>query len=705
MDEKIKILIIEDNAAQLRILTILLERSGYEIHSATDGQAGLDAAMRIHPDLVVVDVIIPGIDGIELCRRLKAASETRDAMVILVSSRMRNSEAMTRALDCGADGYIVRPIPNDELRARIDAVVRIRKLHLQQRFKTRRERVIADLAECALTEMSTDVFLDEVVIRVQEVMGWDLAAVFQWSAHERQYSIRAGRGWPENVVRMPRPMAADEMRAFDYVERNTVIFASRDEMNALPIPEFIAARDMNTGIIVPITGHAGFSGAVGVFACDDHALSDLHLPFIHGIAGLVGLVLKRHDDDRALLDAKRTLLEGKQKLAVTLASIGDGVVATDIDGMITYVNDAGRELMGIYADDVIGCALDSVYRVIIGKTRMPLPYPFGQVLGGHRPHERADDLVLESADGRSHEIADKGAVVADADGKPGGLVIAIRDLTDIRSRERRLKKAYADLESAHRQMLETSRLAALGEIGTGIAHELNQPLTGILNFTKMMLKDMEPSSDLARDLVVIEEQASRMSRLVRKIVSFARHDDDRVSPVSVRDAIDTAVALMAVQFRESSITLNVEIDETFPQVYATVDSLQQIFINFLTNARDAIRAGGSGGCIGIVGSESVAREDLRLLADADVSRIDPTYDSPNHWVSIVVTDDGVDVAPEAEGRLFESFTTSKPAGTGTGLGLSLVRKICREVGGAVGFRRGPANDKQFVVLLRRVGDT
>jgi CheY-like chemotaxis protein len=155
MDEGFKVLVVDDNPDILLLSTTLLAKAGYEVLQATTGKECLDAVRGHHPDLILLDVMLPDMTGIEVCRRIKSDKDLEDIFVILVSGIQISSEDQADGLDIGADGYVVRPISNKEFIARVQAGERIKRAEDALRQKEKEQKELVAQLKKALAEIKT----------------------------------------------------------------------------------------------------------------------------------------------------------------------------------------------------------------------------------------------------------------------------------------------------------------------------------------------------------------------------------------------------------------------------------------------------------------------------------------------------------------------------------------------------------------------
>ena len=244
-----------------------------------------------------------------------------------------------------------------------------------------------------------------------------------------------------------------------------------------------------------------------------------------------------------------------------------------------------------------------------------------------------------------------------------------------------LKREQQLLQEAKDQLAQSEKAAALGVLAGGVAHELNQPLTAIETLVDLMLERPEATiAECAPDLELIGRAARRMSKIVRGVRAFASDDSYRRQRTKAVEPMAEAAQLLGESLRSRGLTLCWRVSDPIPDVYADADRLQQVFINLIHNAADA----------------------LEELEGPRVRTIVLSVEPEEHWVRYVVEDSGDGVPEAVLPRIFDPFFTTKPVGRGTGLGLSISHGIVREHGGTLHCERSGLGGAQFVVRLPRM---
>jgi C4-dicarboxylate-specific signal transduction histidine kinase len=237
--------------------------------------------------------------------------------------------------------------------------------------------------------------------------------------------------------------------------------------------------------------------------------------------------------------------------------------------------------------------------------------------------------------------------------------------------ERRMRE---ELQSLQQQVIRQERLAAIGVLVSGVAHELNNPLQAILGFAELLQMQKDMPEQARADLTLIQKESSRASAIIRNLSRFGRQMSEP-SPVRLRDVVASVMELRQRKLEE--LNIEVEIDEQSKSlVMAIFTELQQVVLNFAINAEQAI-----------------------VHADSKERRVTVRTGDRDGWAWIEVEDTGPGVPAEHEAKLFQPFYTTKPVGEGTGLGLSVSYDIIRSHNGRIGYRRGAAGGAVFYFEL------
>ncbi len=253
----------------------------------------------------------------------------------------------------------------------------------------------------------------------------------------------------------------------------------------------------------------------------------------------------------------------------------------------------------------------------------------------------------------------------------------VRERThELKDANQYLELANAELKKAQAQLIQAGKMAAMGEFGAGVAHELNQPLAGIKGYTQLLLSMVDEDSPLRPRLEQIDKQASRMKEITQTMWNLARQSNFEYSFIDLRHPIRDSLILISEQFRQHQVEITTEIDEEMPQVYGDANQLHQVFLNFLTNAKDAIDEDVGG------------RVKIKAALIAD-----------ERYVEVLVMDNGRGIPADIVSEIFNPFFTTKAPGKGTGLGLSINYSIIEQHHGFINVHTEPSLGTVFSVIL------
>jgi len=231
---------------------------------------------------------------------------------------------------------------------------------------------------------------------------------------------------------------------------------------------------------------------------------------------------------------------------------------------------------------------------------------------------------------------------------------------------------YRQLQETQSQLIQAEKMSALGQLAGGLAHEINNPLSGILGLTQLVLETLPAGTQSHQDLTDIEKAVFRCKKIITSLLSFARQEKTRMEPVSMNEVIEETLTLCDRQMELKRVKIERRFGEGLPLVTGDFQQLMQVFLNLFTNARDAMPEGGS-----ITVSTRLA----------------------GHWVEASVADTGAGIPEDILGRIFDPFFTTKPVGKGTGLGLSVCLGIINKHNGSISAHSAPGSGTTFIIRL------
>ena len=371
------------------------------------------------------------------------------------------------------------------------------------------------------------------------------------------------------------------------------------------------------------------------------------------------------DDAAVHADAQTADADLTQAFLALAEAMGEGLLAVNDAGVLTTLNATGRALLPLVG----------------GQDAALAPLPVFDALSASREQGRAvvHEFVAQAPGSKHIRIA------ALAQGP--ARFVALRDSTEERLLQERL--------------LQSEKMASVGQLVSGVAHELNNPLTGVMGFAQLLLsRDLDETT--LSQVRTIYGEAERAAKIVQNLLSFARRRKPAKEMADLNALLAQVLELRSYDFAIRNISLDMELDPRMPRCWVDADQVQQVFFNVVKNAEQAMIEANGGGKL-MVRSDAIqpsppkpvsaGREGGAQPGEAGFPAAEPA------GVRITIADNGPGIPPEVQRRIFDPFFTTKDAGQGTGLGLTISYSIIDEHGGRVWAEPAPNGGARFVIEL------
>ena len=513
-----------------------------------------------------------------------------------------------------------------------------------QRDEQKQTEAAAEIARVALRKVTVAEASHNILAILDVVVPSSGKAIGIISPDGSTVACVAARGTCEQMEGITAPVEKSAVRTAWATEEPTFVENLRERAhNPQRVPE-------EPAITIPLIASSRRLGVLVVTSATAQLQTGPHIDALSRLAPAVALaidVLLLSEDEHRTHARERTL-------AAALATMDQPVLILGVDAKVQYANTAAikeyryetNEIAGLTVDDfVVASAQPSPHQTI------PAIPEDMQLWTGEHIHRRKDGTEFPAAVTLSH--------IRDGNGNIVGLVIGIRNLTE--------ERKVAD------HLGRTEKLAAIGELVAGVAHELNNPLTGISTFAQLLLED-NLEEEQFESVSLIKREADRAIGVIRDLLLFARKTDARDVPVDINTIVKHTVRLRALASRSGGIDVHMRLDESNPRARGDEQKLQQVLLNLLVNAESAM--------------EGTQLRHLSL-----------TTQRKHGMVQIVISDTGHGMPPSVSQRVFEPFFTTKPPGEGTGLGLSVSYGIIQAHEGTISVESTPEVGTTFTILL------
>ncbi|MBI4861264.1 MAG: response regulator [Candidatus Riflebacteria bacterium] len=350
--------------------------------------------------------------------------------------------------------------------------------------------------------------------------------------------------------------------------------------------------------------------------------------------------------EQKVLERTRALENLEQYKECIIQSLQSGLLVCDALGCVETMNQTAGRIMGMAPDEVKGRLLDSIpklahFRDAVTRT----------LAGGKLEYQ---ELAIQISPGETQYIGYGTSVLVTPGGEKSGVIIIFRDTTEKRKFEE--------------QLIQSEKLAAIGELAGGVAHEINNPLGVILGFTQLLLKQDWTDPGVKKKLRHIETQTFRCKNIVTNLLKFARKSKTDEALVNVGQIMQETLDILHRQLEVENVTIIRDIGPEPALVRANENEMQQVFFNLVVNAKDAMERGGT--------------LTVRVTVEGGRARVS-------------VADTGHGIPSEVLEKIWNPFFTTKPPGKGTGLGLSITRRLVEKVHGQIEVESTPTQGTRF----------
>ncbi|MEE8353621.1 MAG: ATP-binding protein [Dehalococcoidales bacterium] len=388
--------------------------------------------------------------------------------------------------------------------------------------------------------------------------------------------------------------------------------------------------------------------------------------------GVLGYILRKYLQTHRALAAEveesqrmgQALHTSQENWRNSFNALEEVMMIIDRASNIESLNSSGLALLGKSQDEAVGA---KCYQVVHRRTEPCPDCPLQRTLESRK---------VESVE-RYHELfkrhfSVKSSPVLDESGEVARCVYTMNDITE-------RVNAAAKEKMLQRELSLTSRLASIGEVAAGIAHEINNPLTGVIAFAQMLMQ-MDIPQNMREGIEVIHDGASRVVGIVGKLLTFARRGRKSKEFTDISDILTNTLAIRSYEMRNNNVEVVTTLLDNLPRTMVNVGQLQQVFLNIIVNAEQAIATATGRGANGR-GVISVRTETV------------------DGRIRVSIADDGPGITEDVMDKLFDPFFTTKTETGGTGLGLSISFGIIKEHGGRIYARSVPGNGATFVIEL------
>jgi PAS domain S-box-containing protein len=693
-----RLVIADDDPMQLKLATFRLTRLGFQVEPVADGKAALEALRRRAPDVVVSDVMMPELDGFGLAMAVRQDPALRAVPVLLVTSSYVDPADRELARRAGANDLVPRT-PElgellDSLRStlaakqdtpQLDAGVLedlekehnrrvFRQLERQVMINTGLARrcsvlaselsVLSGISEAVLNQRNMDAALDSSLAECFDAGGIAQGALYLCDPERPSEPLRVrviGTGSEPNALISLFDLDPKLRELID--NAHTVCIPSSGELPEALEQALLKRAGASAMLIVPLVSSGQSLGCLLMIARGRELEQEDWRSFGHGVATQISHVLTLARAYEALENAEHRATEHAALLDAMIEGAPDYVAHLDLDGTIRLMN---RPLFEHPSTSMVGT---NIFSYPAGDHAVALRKALAQI--GQTGQPQGFEASVFRPDGTQVWYSTRLGPVKES-GKVTGAVLVSRDVSDKKQTEMHL--------------MLSDRMASVGTLAAGVAHEINNPLASVIANLDMALQDVlalaentKLPPDLSDELKDARTAADRVREIVRDLKIFSRGEEERHGPVDVEAVLESTLRMAWNELRHRAKV--VKRYTKIPPVDANDSRLGQVFLNLIINAAHAIPPG------------NFEANEIRISTGLDIAG----------RVVVDIGDTGTGIPPEVRPRLFTPFFSTKPVGVGTGLGLAISHRIITQMGGTISYDTEVGRGTTFHISLPIAG--
>jgi two-component system NtrC family sensor kinase len=659
------LLIVDDETDTRTRLREIFENSGYKTLIAGEASVALRALNNDHCDLVVLDLEIPGVDGLALCKLLRAQPATNKLPIVALSESDHEARKV-EAFAAGADDYIIKPSTPGELVSRVSIHLRAAQREWSLIGSNRELRFLSDIGRGLLRALEPEQLVRRVAGATFEATDASLCAVYVTVGPESHAVCVFDReGSAEDQSLLKRDLLQKWLRSADAASSLLVTESSGF---------FIRDENHKVEYVAPLRFGGRANGALVVAFDRRQDCSDTECRLIDAAAQQTSLAAQicslyqtaRQTSFNLAKEVERRMAESESQgrfIEAIIDSLPLSLYAIDRDYKIVAWN-RNRELgeLGIPRGSVLG---RNIFNVLTRQRRDILEGEFSQVFATGEI-ERIEQETTTIKGMTRYWLISKIPMWADSSGAVSHVITVGEEITD--------------RVEANRAVARAEKLAAVGRLAAGVVHEINNPLATISACAESLEARVQEGAfsgsasldDLEEYLGLIRSEAFRCKTITNGLLDFSRTRASEHVTLDLSDVITSAARLLSHQKREGLVEFRIEVADSLAPVSGDAGQLQQAIIALATNALDAMPERGT----------------LTIAARNE-----------GHSVLIEVVDTGIGIPTENLPKIFEPFFTTKEVGRGTGLGLAVCYGILTEHGGTLDVQSMVGFGTTFTITL------
>lgn len=663
MTSQPKVLVVDDELSARVTLEAMLSLENYELYFAENGTQALSMAAKIQPDIILLDVMMPGISGFEVCKQFRSISNLAEVPIVLVTA-LDDRESRMAGMKAGADDFVMKPFDSQELRLCVQNMTRLNRYMQQALYNSIELKFYESFVgeQNGVSDQNTTQL--NAISNIRDYVEAKEALLVLFDIENPEFATKKllgpGPAWKSKHTFLIR----GSKLCSSMTQTVTMIdYSSSPPGEMEPVLNDTFANPIRNIIMAPLSVNNTFLGAMIFinplldFKKDDRRTKFLQL-MVKGVANATFALEHTHQltISRAELEANQwEILNSRNTLRAFFDNTPSGIYVIDRSYTIMIINNLRSERLHKTTQELVG---RKCYEALGGNTSpcdlCRVAEAFDGVTAVYNLREWGPKETFIDWEITTVPIREKNGLINQA-------IVFNKDIT-----EKRILEA---------SLIQSEKMATIGQLAANVAHEINNPLAAIIANAHLLLRDLsEADGDTIEALKLIETAGARAAKIVGNLLKIARTEKrEEFEEISLNETILDAISMANFAIRHRNVTVNLMLSDGMPDIIAHQNQLKGVWINLIMNALGAIES------------------------SKGVISISTRYE--NQAYRIVFSDNGKGITPEHQKHIFKPFFTTKEASKGTGLGLSVSLQVIKEHHGTIDFETNPGKGTKFIITL------
>ena len=659
-----RILVVDDEPEIAESLSgFLFKKEGYHVDVVSNGREAIrflqsTVGSEAEVDLVLLDMRMPGISGLDVLDWIRNHPDLQYTRVVLLTAASGSQEKV-EALSAGADDYITKPYYMRELLARVKTILRTQQLEKQLQRQSQQLAALNSVGVTVAASLEVSEVLASAVAGVYEILQVDLSAILILESGRlrcQDLSHRTGK-FKSNDFPVITPGQGIIGKVFQDQKPAFLNHPKADPRFTPPI-DAPQSYDVQRLILSPLLVRGRPVGILVAYNKFDSPFNDVDLDLFASLGSSISEAIENAWLFNRIRLRQRELLESRNTLQALIDGIPHPIYTINDDWCLVAINKSKTDDQHATQDALVG---QVCYRAFYDRDKPCDHCRVSETLS----HQQAENWTVRwiGSDHLPREWEVDAYPIPGSQASSARVVVVWQDRTD----ERRLENS----------LMQAGKLAAIGQLAAGVAHEINNPLTVVNANAQMLQMVMSDDDENFEAVELISKAGIRATKVVRGLLDFARQEHYSFAPGDVEASVDAALDLVSYQLNSAGIEVSRRQKDQLPAVVASWEHMKSVWLNLILNARDALQD---------------KPDDRRIEI---VTRMGQSPDQ----IQVLFHDNGKGISTAESAHIFEPFYTTKEPGKGTGLGLATCHRIIEQHGGEINVVSLPNEGTTFIVRL------